>query len=157
MTPPASQLSWKSGQSLLSRMVSSERWSRKVFETISRGERALVASKFGINHWVTVAGMEACSKTSLMTVPFGPGRDENRRNAHAEAIEVKGIVSAGVAGLRYEAVRGAGRRGHVVVDPAVFVINDEQRGGGPKRGIFADLVIDRSDELLTGRTSWSGC
>src|SRR5271170_1536629 len=54
------------GQSLSARMVGSERALRNVLAAISRGERA---SYWPMKNSVMVAGMEACSKTSLMTVP----------------------------------------------------------------------------------------
>src|SRR6185437_7944752 len=57
---------------------------------------------------------------------------------------------ASVCGLGDEAVGGAGGWRNVIVDAAVFVVDDEDRGAGPERGVTADLVVDGGDELLAG-------
>ena len=79
-----------------------------------------------------------------------PGRDEDGRDADAEAVEVEGVEGAGVGGLGDEAVGRAGGRRDMVVDAAVFVVDDEDGGVGPELGIVADLVVDGGDELLAG-------
>ncbi len=79
-----------------------------------------------------------------------PGRDENRRDADAEAVEVEGVEGASVCGLGDEAVGRAGGWGDVIVDAAVLVVDDEDGGAGPECGIAADLVVDGGDELFAG-------
>ena len=45
-------------------------------------------------------------------------------------------------------VEGGGK--NVVVDAAVFVVDDEQSGVGPEIGVIANAVVDVCDEVLTG-------
>ncbi len=56
---------------------------------------------------------------------FGnPRRYKDGGNADAEAVELEFGTDTGFVGGRYEAVRRAGGRGNVVVDAAVFVVDD---------------------------------
>ena len=100
---------------------------------------------------VIVPGIEACSKTSLMTEPrCDPRRDEDGGHADAEAIEVEGIGRAGGAGLGDESIvacrRAAGRgrrcRRARRRRPAWRCW---ARGWG-----CCGCVVDRGDELLAG-------
>src|SRR3954465_78208 len=77
-----------------------------------------------------------------------PRRDQNRRDADAEAIELKWCSCPGGIPIGSEDVFRATRWRHVVKDPSVFVIGDEQGSALPKFGIVLDRLVDGRDENL---------
>ena len=79
-----------------------------------------------------------------------PWRDKDGGHADAEPVEVERVGRAGGVGLRDEAVRRAGGRRNVIVDAAVLVVDDEDRGVRPEVRVLADCVVDRGDELFSG-------
>ena len=131
------------------RIAGSDSRSRNVSAARSRGVRC-VSSNPGSSHFVSVAGIDACSNTRpSTTVPFAhPRRNQHRRHADAQTVEVEWLVRFGVLRLRDEAVRRARGRRHVIVDPSVLVVGDEERRGRPQRGILPDGVVNRRDEAL---------
>src|SRR6185437_15357304 len=84
--------------------------------------------------------------------PRNPGRNENCRYTNTETIKLKGEaghIGGSVGSL--ETVRRATRRNHVIVEAAMLVIDDQQRGALPKIRNGADLVIDLADEVISGQ------
>src|SRR6185312_16067147 len=84
--------------------------------------------------------------------PRNPGRDENCRYTNTETIKLKGeagYVGGGIGSL--EPIRRAAWRNHVIIEAAMLVIDDQQRGALPKLRNGADLVIDLPDEVISGQ------
>ena len=79
-----------------------------------------------------------------------PRRDENGGHADAETVKVEGVVQLSVGGAGGVAVRRAGRRRNMVEDAAMLVVDHQQRGAGPERGVRLDGVVDRGDIKLAG-------
>jgi len=78
-----------------------------------------------------------------------PGRDQNRRDPHAEAIERECRAGSGVRRGRDErGVRCASGWRNVIVNTPMLVINDQQRGAQPQRFILKDSVVNGSDKNL---------
>jgi hypothetical protein len=116
-------------------------------------EFALRTRNIGKLEELTDRGRDAGVLESIVDDRAGgyPGRDEDGGNPNTEAIKRKCVECTGIGGLRDEGgVRRAGGRWNVVVDTAVFVVDQENRGVGPKIGIGADGVVHLGDELLTG-------
>src|SRR6185437_8926860 len=81
-----------------------------------------------------------------------PGRNENCRYTNAQPIELKrqaGYVGGGIGSL--EPIRRAAWRNHVIVEAAMLVVDNQQRGALPKLRNGADLVIDLADEVISGQ------
>src|SRR5271156_2340895 len=75
-----------------------------------------------------------------------PGRDEDCRDADAEAVEGESLL-AGIA--RLVGGRSAIRRMHMVVDASVLVVGNHEQSLGPGRRL-ADGLPYRVEELLAG-------
>src|SRR4051812_18864728 len=78
-----------------------------------------------------------------------PRGDQHGRYAHAQAIEQEWLAGAGIRRLCHKAVGYALRRWNVIVDAAVLVVGDQQRGGLPERRIVLDRLIYSGNEALT--------